>query len=82
MGLEIISDPGTEAVREDVDRAVRSALGDKLAQGSWQIILKKLPVKGGFVVDFTNRDGIMRQWVFGPEDPVGAIIQRDLKGVV
>jgi hypothetical protein len=32
----------------------------------------------GFLVDLTNRDGIMRQWFFEAGDPIAELIRRGL----
>lgn len=31
-----------------------------------------------FLVDLNNRDGVMRQWLFGAGDPMAVIIREDL----
>jgi hypothetical protein len=79
MALDIRTDTGSEQVRDEVEQAVRGALGNRIDSGNWVVTLRRLPQKLGFIVDLSNLDGFMRQWVFGPEDPVAARIAQDLK---
>ena len=79
MPLNITSDADSEAVREEVEQAVRSGLGPRVEQGQWVVTLRRLPQKLGYVVDLSNLDGFMRQWVFARGDPLAAIIAQDLK---
>jgi hypothetical protein len=76
MSLEVLNDAGTERVKDEVAQAVKAGLGPRLETGSWRVTLRKLP--GGFVVDLTNLDGIMRQWIFDRNDPIAETIRRDL----
>ena len=80
MTLEINSDTASEALREEVERAVRGALGERVEQGTWLVTLRRLPQKLGYVVDLSNLDGFMRQWVFAAGDAVAPVIAQDLKG--
>jgi hypothetical protein len=83
MSLEIVTDPATEQFRDEVSSAVESALGPRIAQGSWRVQLRKLPTLPGFIVDLTNGNGMMRQWLFAdPTEPVASIIRDDLKGAL
>jgi hypothetical protein len=76
MPLEIIAGPETEPMREEVVDAVRSALGTRTEAGDWLLTLRRGP--GGYLVDLTNRDGVMRQWFFVSGDPVALIIRQGL----
>lgn len=80
MALDINSDPGSEALRDEVERAIRGALGERVEQGNWLVTLRRLPQRLGYVVDLSNLDGFMRQWVFSSADPVASTIAQDLKG--
>lgn len=79
MALDIFSDPGSEAVRQEVEEAIRRALGERVEQGRWVANLRRLPQRLGYVVDLSNLNGFMRQWVFGQGDPLAAMIKRDLE---
>ena len=79
MALDIKGDKGSEQVREEVEQAVRGALGDRVDSGNWVVTLRRLPQKLGYIVDLSNLDGFMRQWVFGPGDPLAVRIAQDLK---
>jgi hypothetical protein len=76
LPLEIIAGPETEAMREEVVGAVRSALGTRTDAGDWLLTLRRGP--GGYLVDLTNRDGVMRQWFFVAGDPIASIIRQGL----
>jgi hypothetical protein len=79
MSLEIDNDPATERVKDTVADAVRGALGEKVDVGTWRLMLRRLPLGRGILVDLNNMDGVSRQWVF--EDagaPIEQTIRRDL----
>ena len=76
MTLEVVAGPGTEAVGEEVARAVKSALGARAEAGSW--LLSVYRRDRGFLVDLTNRNGVMRQWFFEAGDPVALLIRQGL----
>jgi len=78
MPLEIQADVGTERIQEEIERAVRSALGLRGDAGDWLLIVHRR--NGGYLVDLTNRDGIMRQWFFQSGDPVESAIKEALNG--
>jgi hypothetical protein len=82
MALDIRSDSDTESIREEVEQAVRQGLGDRVDRGSWVVTLRRLPQKLGYVVDLSNLDGFMRQWVFTPGDPLAATIAQELRAPV
>jgi hypothetical protein len=79
MPLNITSDSGSEAIREEVEQAIRAGLGDRVERGPWVATLRQLPQRLGYVVDLSNLNGFMRQWVFTAGDPVGLRIAEDLK---
>lgn len=80
MSLTIDSDEGTERFKETVADAVRGALGERVDGGQWRLMLRRLPMSKGFLVDLNNSNGISRQWVFeDPDDPIAAVIKRDLE---
>ena len=78
MPLEIRIGPDTEPFSDEISRAVRSALGEKAEAGDWLLMVQRR--SGGYVVDLTNRDGLMCQWLLEPGDPVAAIVGEALKG--
>ena len=77
MALEIRMGPDTEPFSDEVAAAVRQALGSRAEAGDWLLMVEKR--SGGYVVDLTNRDGLMCQWLLGPGDPIAAIIGDALK---
>ena len=80
MSLEIDNDPATERLKDTVADAVRGALGEKVDLGTWRLMLRRLPVGQGILVDLNNMDGVSRQWVFEhATDPIEQTIRRDLK---
>jgi hypothetical protein len=82
MSLEIDSGEGTERLKQAVTDAVRGALGERVALGTWRLMLRRLPLKQGFLVDLNNLDGVSRQWVFeDADDPIALVIKRDLAPV-
>jgi hypothetical protein len=74
MALEIRATP--EPFSEEVAEAVRSALGARIEAGDWLLLVQRRP--GFYVVDLTNRNGVMRQWFLEPGDPVVMIIREAL----
>jgi hypothetical protein len=79
MSLEIDNDPATERVKDTVADAVRGALGEKVEVGTWRLMLRRLPIGRGILVDLNNMDGVSRQWVFeDAADPIEQTIKRDL----
>ena len=79
MGLDVSADAGSEQVRQDVEKAVRVGLGDRVERGNWVVTLRRLPHRAGYVVDLSNLDGFMRQWVFAAGDPLADVIRHDLQ---
>jgi hypothetical protein len=79
MSLNITSDSGCESIRNEVEQAIRAGLGERVERGPWVATLRRLPRKLGYVVDLSNLNGFMRQWVFTPDDPVADVIARDLQ---
>jgi hypothetical protein len=77
MALEVVAGPGTELVRNDVETAVRDGLGERAQQGDWRLFMNT--IEGGFLVDLTNRDGFMRQWVFQRDEPIEYEIREALR---
>jgi hypothetical protein len=77
MPLEIRTGPDTEPFSEEVARAVRFALGERAETGDWLLLVQRR--HGGYIVDLTNRDGLMCQWLFAPGDPIAAVIGEALK---
>ncbi len=78
MPFEVVAGPGTERVRADVEDAVREGLGDRTQAGDWRLQMNR--VEGGsFLVDLTNRDGFMHQWVFRPDEPIEYEIKESLR---
>jgi hypothetical protein len=82
MSLDIKGDKDTQSIRDEVEQAVREGLGDRVDRGPWVVTLRRLPQKLGYVVDLSNLDGFMRQWVFTPGDPLAATIARELRAPV
>jgi hypothetical protein len=83
MSLEVVTDQATEPLRDEVSTAVESALGRRIDHGSWKVELRKLPSLPGLIVDLTNGDGIMRQWLFAdPSEPVASVIHDDLQQIL
>jgi hypothetical protein len=78
MPLQIHMGPDTEAFSEEITRAVRSALGTRAEVGDWLLMVQRR--SGGFMVDLTNRNGLMCQWLLEPGDPIAAIIGEALRG--
>ena len=79
MSLEIDSDPATEPVKDTVADAVRGALGGRVDMGTWRLMLRRLPIGRGILVDLNNLDGVSRQWIFEDAgDPIAQTIRRDL----
>jgi hypothetical protein len=79
MGLEVDSGEGTERLKERVADAVRGALGERVDVGTWRLMLRRLPLRQGYLVDLNNLDGVSRQWVFeDADDPIAQVIKRDL----
>jgi hypothetical protein len=79
MGLDITMDKASEALREQVEKAVRAALGDRIEHGNWVATLRRLPEKSGYILDLSNLNGFMRQWVFTPGDPLEDVIKSELQ---
>jgi hypothetical protein len=79
MGLDITMDKASEALREQVEKAVRAALGDRIEHGNWVATLRRLPEKAGYILDLSNLNGFMRQWVFTPGDPLEDVIKSELQ---
>jgi hypothetical protein len=77
MALEIVTGPGTEPLSEEVVDAVRSALGARTEAGPWKLTLERCA--GGILVDLTNGNGTMKQWLFEAGDPISFIIQEKLR---
>jgi hypothetical protein len=77
MAFEVMAGPGTERVRADVEEAVREGLGERTRSGDWRLQMNR--VDGGYLVDLTNRDGFMQQWVFRPDEPIEYEIRESLR---
>ncbi len=77
MAMEVVAGPGTERVRQDVEDAVREGLGARTQAGDWRLFMNR--VEGGFLVDLTNRDGFMKQWVFRADEPIEYEIRETLR---
>lgn len=77
MAIEVVAGPGTEAVREDVEDAVRSGLGERMSSGPWKLLMNR--IDRGFLVDLTNGDGFMKQWVFRRDEPIEYEIRESLR---
>lgn len=77
MAFEVVAGPGTEYVREDVEEAVREGLGKRTTAGDWRLLMSRF--EGGYVVDLTNRDGFMKQWVFRRDEPIEYEIRESLR---
>jgi hypothetical protein len=76
MTLEVVAGPGTETMQQEVVEAVKSVLGVRAEAGPWLLSVHRRD--RGYLVDLTNRDGIMRQWFFEAGDPVAALIRQGL----
>ena len=80
MGLEIDSGEGTERLKDTGAEAVRGALGERVDVGTWRLMLRRLPLRQGFLVDLNNLNGVSRQWIFeDADDPIAQVIKRDLQ---
>lgn len=77
MPLQIRMGPGTESFAEEITQAVRSALGGRAEAGDWLLMVQRRP--GGYIVDLTNRDGLLCQWLLKPGDPIVSIIDEALR---
>ena len=78
MAFEVVAGPGTESVRQDVEDAVREGLGTRTEAGDWRLHMNR--VEGGrFLVDLTNGDGFMQQWVFSRDEPIEYAIRESLR---
>ncbi len=77
MALEITAGPGTEAVRRGVEDAVREGLGERSQAGDWRLSMDR--VHGGYLVDLTNGDGFVRQWLFRADEPIEYEIRQALR---
>ncbi len=78
MAFQVMAGPGTESVRQDVEEAVREGLGERTEAGNWRLQMKR--VEGGrFLVDLTNGDGFMQQWVFARDEPIEYEIKESLR---
>ncbi len=78
MAFQVVAGPGTEAVRQEVETAVREGLGERTEAGNWRLHMDK--VDGGrFLVDLTNGDGFMQQWVFARDEPIVYEIRESLR---
>jgi hypothetical protein len=78
MALDISSDKDSESVRAEVEKAVRGALGDRIQNGNWVATVRRLPQARAYILDVSNLDGFMRQWVFAPGD-LEDVIRQDLQ---
>ncbi len=78
MAFQVVAGPGTEAVREDVEEAVREGLGERTESGQWRLQVNR--VDGGrFLADLTNGDGFMQQWLFTRDEPIEYEIKESLR---
>jgi hypothetical protein len=75
--MEVFAGPGTEVMRDEVIDAVRTALGGRTDAGDWRLTVERRDRR--YLVDLTNRNGTMCQWLFNAGDPIATIIREGLR---
>ncbi len=78
MAFQVVAGPGTDSVRQEVEQAVREGLGTRTEAGDWRLQLNRVD-DGRFLVDLTNHDGFMQQWVFARDEPIVYELKESLR---